>query len=584
MEDGEVESKITTASPSKTQHYKQNEFGEMGGNIGGMIDNQNNSISKDFEAQSNEMIPNSKLNQYDSNTDSFQNQQQYQASLTEKKLNNYLQQAKYLMSGNQQQQINITNQETSGRQKKIQKQISPQLAKNSLAEGSTHINTHDMIQTQAQRKSQTSNQNQMNIEEQSHQLLDSNPSQQNLFNPSDDSKDTPSDKGKLKNSFKTQTKRPEKLRALKQDEARKSYSDQKAYLTARQPNTHKKQESQNYKTPSSKDLSLGFNSSKTSEMSRQQAQGRFNSKISKTDSIKKTNKIPPNQIMDRLDNMGLDEDSYDNNNYDNDDGVLRYGDEQQYEQLRVLDYDEDGGQQMDLGHVKAINKRHTSKTEVFSPTSQRTKFGGINHQALKQPPLYPLNSQKVSISKATTSIGIGSGAVATHKKNQSQMQMIQDKVGLQSQGSTRNGNLNKKHLTATTSPQADSRQLNKRLSKGKKPSIGGTVVYNQASSRNNQRKVINAHEIQEDFDEDEDYRNQQHPNFQHQQREQDMLNSVISPSQSSKFQFQPKFFKPTNVPAGNVGRQSQSMEEPMLHFSSIHPLELRKDGVNKNLL
>lgn len=49
--------------------------------------------------------------------------------------------------------------------------------------------------------------------------------------------------------------------------------------------------------------------------------------------------------MDRLDNMGLDEESNDNNNnYDNDDGILRYGDEQQYDQLRVLDYDEDGGQ------------------------------------------------------------------------------------------------------------------------------------------------------------------------------------------------------------------------------------------------
>ena len=41
-----------------------------------------------------------KLSQYDSNTtENLQNQQQYQASLTEKKLNNYLQQAKYLMSG-----------------------------------------------------------------------------------------------------------------------------------------------------------------------------------------------------------------------------------------------------------------------------------------------------------------------------------------------------------------------------------------------------------------------------------------------------------------------------------------------------
>jgi hypothetical protein len=39
---------------------------------------------------------------------------------------------------------------------------------------------------------------------------------------------------------------------------------------------------------------------------------------------------------------------------------------------------------MDLGHVKSINKRHTSKTEVFSPTSHRSsKFGSINNTGLK---------------------------------------------------------------------------------------------------------------------------------------------------------------------------------------------------------
>jgi hypothetical protein len=37
------------------------------------------------------------------------------------------------------------NQETASRSKKLSKQLSPQIAKNSLAEGSTHINTHDMI-------------------------------------------------------------------------------------------------------------------------------------------------------------------------------------------------------------------------------------------------------------------------------------------------------------------------------------------------------------------------------------------------------------------------------------------------------
>jgi len=39
---------------------------------------------------------------------------------------------------------------------------------------------------------------------------------------------------------------------------------------------------------------------------------------------------------------------------------------------------------MDLGHVKSINKRHTSKTEVFSPSSQRSaKFGALNNPSLK---------------------------------------------------------------------------------------------------------------------------------------------------------------------------------------------------------
>ena len=41
-------------------------------------------------------------------------------------------------------------------------------------------------------------------------------------------------------------------------------------------------------------------------------QGKSNLKMSKTDSIKKNQKNIPNQILDKLDNFGLDEDSYDN--------------------------------------------------------------------------------------------------------------------------------------------------------------------------------------------------------------------------------------------------------------------------------
>lgn len=45
-------------------------------------------------------------------------------------------------------------------------------------------------------------------------------------------------------------------------------------------------------------------------------------------------------------------------------------------------------------------------------------------------------------------------------------------------GATRNGNLNKKHLTATTSPQADSRQLNKKLNNAKSLIKGSTLANN----------------------------------------------------------------------------------------------------------
>ncbi len=46
--------------------------------------------------------------------------------------------------------------------------------------------------------------------------------------------------------------------------------------------------------------------------------------------------------------------------------------QQSYDGLRVLDYDQDDNgnlQQMDLENMKSINKRQASKTEVFSPAA-----------------------------------------------------------------------------------------------------------------------------------------------------------------------------------------------------------------------
>ena len=98
---------------------------------------------------------------------------------------------------------------------------------------------------------------------------------------------------------------------------------------------------------------------------------------------------------------------------------------------------------MDLENIKSVNKRQTSKTEVFSPSSLNQGLHKKNKGS---------QIPKAIANKGTKPLIATNFAGSSHKKTVSQVQAIHEKHGVVQQSQTRNTVLNKKHMTATTSP------------------------------------------------------------------------------------------------------------------------------------
>ena len=98
--------------------------------------------------------------------------------------------------------------------------------------------------------------------------------------------------------------------------------------------------------------------------------------------------------------------------------------------MKVLDID--SSNQVDLGALKSVNKRQASKTEVFKNFASHKK----NQVAVQQ--TVAVSHSKLSYAKATASNTL-------HKKATSHLPSTK-------QGFTRNNQLEKKHMTTTTSP------------------------------------------------------------------------------------------------------------------------------------
>eukprot|EP00347_Sterkiella_histriomuscorum_P024155 403332116 len=665
MDDGEVESKITTASPSKNQYYNQQKSDNLYANN---PHSPQQNIEDSNQGFGDLIIPGQAQNQL--------NQSQI-AQLTEKKLNNYLQQAKYLISASNNQNP-LLNQESQ--RKGSNGYITNQDGSNSLQmrspiKGKTkstmmggdyrspiqnhessgnimHYNATEIIQNSKSKSSsialgsqtQVFTQQQIPTHLQNIYQLESCPSSKILlFNPNSMSDDYSEDlisrktnqqhqqlfsvgksnlskQQSLKNSFNNTSGKKQtitegtKQRVIKNEEQRKSYSDKKltgAYLTVKQNASHKKQDTANLHSSAGKQLP-GYNTQRSNNLiqgdfsgsSRLQAAKNLSAGLksaSKQDMKKHYNlNTSPNQIIDKFENMMVeyvdqedDEETPLNDNYNN-----RFVHDMT-QQLRVLDYedDQDNNGQMDLGHIKSINKRQTSKTEVFSPVSMRQKLTVQNNKMTKQPSNIP---NKNNMSKGSIS---GNSVSGKKPQTSNHLQIMNEKM--QKQASTRNNILNKKHMTTTTSPNTQrlktdqkvgsgslNRQSNLTVSQSNQKLQTSHLLSKSSHVNPFKHNTMNTNiEIIEDQNEDEDYRQsspnqlnhdtQTNPHFQLQQREFDIINQTISPSSSSKFQFQPKFFKPTNLPTF-TGKQSQSMEEPNLHYSHISAgLEGLKRNQNK---
>ncbi|CDW86384.1 UNKNOWN [Stylonychia lemnae] len=463
---GFEETKITTASPSKN-HLHKLQLEEMNPDLVPVL-HQGSLMSRNhIENSSNDLF-------HQGNNDTLQNlesqsfvenqQLHEQSQLTvlnqinvEKQLNSYLQQANHLANLNtagqdrhdSQKRQNLGNhyyqQERSSTDKEYSsssfKTIGPQ-TQNQLMnpqqqsqKSSTYRQSQDSSETSSKVMFNAAHYNSTNVQD--HQLTTINP---DLIGQSKQ----PEYKTPQQSFYKTHRgghhkRTPTGALTLKKDKLLiKGNSHQKNSRTSQNNDGNIVTPYRTYRIPQSVRASLVSKSDSLKSSSQ------------KSTPLKRGQRASPQQMIDQLDQVILEEQNQDLDQTLEEIKVVEVGEDDFVDQQLLDVFDPEDGYQMDLGALQSIKKRQTSKTEVFNPSfNSPLKKQMVNHQPRIQP-LFSSNINAAGIQQQVRQIQF------SHKKTISQtplMHLAQTTGSMY--GSTRNSGLQQKISQKSNSPIRD---------------------------------------------------------------------------------------------------------------------------------